>query len=148
MRTADRFRLPVPLDQIPTVYPPPKFRTIKPTVSAFRKFLKLWRDRLPARSAFEPHSQDDWWGRDNGHQMVNPATGLPMNGGVDTAGNRYGFSFQRSLDTHVVSDLPSLPSDLDEYWDDTLRHREPDYGLAPALSAGPETYLDGFPPNL
>jgi hypothetical protein len=147
MRAADRVRLPVPLDRIPTVYPPPNFRTIKPTVSAFRKLLKYWRDRLPVRSAFEPHNQCDWWGSGDCRQLVNPATGLLMVGGIDSAGNPYGSCFHLRLDTHVVSDLPDLPSDLDGYWDDPVRRWEPAYELAPAQSGGPEPYLDGFPPS-
>jgi hypothetical protein len=148
MRAADRVRLPVSLDQIPTVYPRQKSRTTKPTVSAFRMFLKYWRDRLPVRSAFEPHSQCNWWGSGDCHQLVNPATGLLMVGGVDTAGNPYGSPFHRGLDTNVVLDLPSLPSDLDGYWEDTVRRPEADYEFALAEAGGSQSYSGEFPPTL
>jgi hypothetical protein len=46
-----------------------------------------------------------------------------------TAGNPYGSTLHRGLDTNVVLDLPSLPSDLDGYWDDTFRRWDPDHGF-------------------
>lgn len=59
MKAADRVRLPVPLDQIPTMYPQQKSPATKPTVSAFRTLLMYWRGRLPVRSAFEPTQATD-----------------------------------------------------------------------------------------
>lgn len=38
------------------------------------------------------------------HNEINPATGLPMVGGVDTGGNPYGFDSSSSFD-HSFQDL-------------------------------------------
>lgn len=89
--TRRRRRLPVPLARVPTVYPVAVVRVTKPKGGAFRAFLKRVRYRMP-RFAFVPGSCN-WMWRDG---TINPATGLPMYGGVDSAGNPYGTDMRIS----------------------------------------------------
>lgn len=91
--TRRRRRLPVPLAQIPTVYPVATLRKSRPKRGAFLAFLKRVRNRMP-RFVFVPGSCA-WMWRDG---QTNPATGLGMYGGVDVAGNPYGVG-----STHVAS---------------------------------------------
>ena len=84
-------RLPVPLARVPTVYPVATPRRAKPKGRAFRVFLRWLRDRMP-RFEFVPGSRN-WMWRDG---SINPATGLPMYGGVDSAGNPYGTDLRMS----------------------------------------------------
>lgn len=86
-----RRRLPTPLTWVPTVYPVAGARKTKPKGGAFRVFLKRLLDRMP-RLVFVPSSHS-WMWRDG---SINPATGLPMYGGVDSAGNPYGTDLRVS----------------------------------------------------
>lgn len=89
--TRRRRRLPVPLARVPTVYPVATPRRAKPKGGAFRVFLKRLRNRMP-RFVFVPGSGNRMWP----HEETNPATGLAMYGGVDSAGNPYGTDLRIS----------------------------------------------------
>lgn len=83
-RRRHRTRLPVPMDRIPTLRPMREAR--KPAPPPIRTFFKRMWARFPVRFAFVPGSCNWMWG----DGATNPATGLPLYGGVDSAGNPYG----------------------------------------------------------
>lgn len=95
--TRRRRRLPVPLAQVPTVFPVATPRKPQPKGGTFRVFLKRLRDRMP-RFVFVPGNRNRMWR----HGETNPATGLPMYGGVDSAGNPYG------TDLRISRNSPSM----------------------------------------
>lgn len=118
-------RLPVPLERIPTVYPPRKPARPKATGGSVRLLLKrLWlclRRGYAEESRGVRHFCNEWR-----LPAVNPATGLPMVGDVDTAGNPFGSGFRRlfcgdrdhfkaGMSSHsVLQDLPPFRSEWDE----------------------------------
>jgi hypothetical protein len=124
-RGRGRAHLPVPLERVPTVYPPRKPARPMATRGSIGLFLKrLWQclrrgyageSRVVAHFCKESHSP-----------AVNPATGLPMVGHVDTAGNPFGSGFRRlfggdrdhvksGMSSHsVLQDLPPFRSEWDE----------------------------------
>lgn len=89
--TRRRRRLPVPPTRVPTVYPVAVARKTKPRGGAFRAFFKRLRDRMP-RFVFVAGNRNRMWR----HGETNPATGLPMYGCVDSAGNPYGTDLRIS----------------------------------------------------
>jgi hypothetical protein len=103
--TRRRRRLPISLAQVPTVYPLATPWRTEPKGGAFRAFLKRLRDRMP-RFVFVPGNRNRMWR----YGETNPATGLPMYGGVDSAGNPYGTDLrisQRPPPTH--QSVPATP---------------------------------------
>jgi hypothetical protein len=124
-RGRDRARLPVPLKCIPTVYPPRKPARPMTTRGSIGLLLKrLWlglQRGYAGESRGAPH-----FCRESHLPAVNPATGLPMVGHVDTAGNPFGSGFRRlfggdrdnvksgMLSHSVLQDLPPFRSEWDE----------------------------------
>lgn len=60
---------------------------------------------------------------------TNPATGLPMAGGVDAAGNPFGYDLRRGDNTHYASNQPiggfsatfgTVGSSLGDGWHQTM----------------------------
>jgi hypothetical protein len=107
--TRRRRRLPVPLARVPTVFPVATPRRAKPKGGAFRAFLNRLRNRMH-RFVFVPGSCA-WMWRDG---QTNPATGLGMYGGVDSAGNPYGVgsihvASHRDWEAAYASGISSLP---------------------------------------
>ncbi len=125
MRRRRRIYLPVPLDRIPTVHPARKAgKSSQPQGRLWSLFKRMW-SRLPKQFASAPHDPCGW--RCGGvHPQVNPATGLPMVGGVDTAGNPYGCASHRPFDSDanrterhtsykgVLHDIPPFDADWHE----------------------------------
>lgn len=119
--TRRRRRLPVPLAQVPTVFPVATPRKTQPKGGTFRVFLKRLRDRMP-RFVFVPGNRNRMWR----HGETNPATGLPMYGGVDSAGNPYGTDLRTSWirtsdhsnvhaqDQGALPNVPPFHSEWDE----------------------------------
>jgi len=84
------------------VYPVAGARKTKPEGGAFRVFLKRLRDRMP-RFVFVPRNHNMMWR----HGETNPATGLPMYGGVDSAGNPYGTDLRISWNKAPTHQSPA-----------------------------------------
>jgi len=109
--------LPVPVDRIPTVYPVQEPGKAKPKGGALRRFLARMRGRM-SRYEFAPGGCA-WMWRDG---EINPATGLAMYGGVDSAGNPYGMGSihhdWRATQPPEISSLPSIVIEHDSAWAD------------------------------
>ncbi len=146
MRAADRVRLAVPLERIPTVYPLRDARKGKTISDRFRGLLKRMRAALRTRelldSDYPPsHEQDEFL-----HPRVNPATGLLMIGSVDAAGNPYGFDLntaRRHCETAHETTHPELREMCDQQyrlyaeshlgWEDGYRRWDTDHGFSTAF---------------
>lgn len=142
MRAGDRVRLPVPLERIPTVYPLRAARNGKAANSRFRVLLKRLREALRSRSQLESdysprREQDNFF-----HPMVNPATGLLMNCGVDAAGNPYGVDLRKAHHP-VESPRDFANHENKEMWDDPdRRHTQAHLGREATRSYIQAEYTD------
>jgi hypothetical protein len=96
------------LTQVPTVYPAAALQRTEPKAGAVREFLRRLQDRMH-QLVFVPDSCN-WMWRDG---ETNPATGLPMYGGVDSAGNPYGtdmrIAWSRPPSHQCVLATPLVP---------------------------------------
>lgn len=146
MRAADRVRLAVPLERIPTLYPLDGARRCKPARGRFRGFLKRVREALRNQALLESDyprglEQDEFF-----HPMVNPATGLLMFGGMDAAGNPYGVDLRQARcrgdsahDTNhpehggVCDDVYRLYAEAHLGWEDGYRRWDTDHGFSTAF---------------
>jgi hypothetical protein len=137
MRAADRVRLAVPLERIPTVYPLRDARRGKPVSGTFRGLLKRMRAALRTQALLDSdyppcHEQDDFL-----HPKVNPATGLLMIGSVDAAGNPYGFDLHAARQPFDSAQVVTH-HEHDESSDDLYRrHPQTQFGLEDVCSSFP-----------